>query len=128
MCSQISRINRRKVRCEMMKLENGFWIDENNNKWECKFYTETNATQLSKTLANCSDCINCSYCSNMTNCNKCSYCCDCSCCTNCSYCRNCSHCMSCSCCSDCIECKKCSCCEGCGNLKDCSYYCRTYCR
>ena len=51
-----------------MKNENGYWIDENNNKWNKNIYSEEAAKKWSKTL------INCYYCTNCTNCTNCTYC------------------------------------------------------
>ena len=61
-------------------LKNGFWVDENNNRWDENFYTQERAEELSKTLINCSDCSYCSYC---FDCSDCSYCFDCSDCSDC---------------------------------------------
>ena len=79
-----------------MEKINNKWIDENNNSWNCFFYTEERAIELSKTLSNCSDCRNCSDCSDCSNCIGCS---DCSNCSNCIYCSDCSNCRGCSDCS-----------------------------
>ncbi len=77
-----------------MKQVNNYWVDENNNnKWNCDYYTKERAQKLSKTLNNCSDCSDCSYCRNCRNCSDCS---------DCSYCRNCRN------CSDCRNCSGCS--------------------
>ena len=45
----------------MLKQINGYWVDENNNKWDIKFYIEQKAEKYSKTLV---DCYNCRYCRN----------------------------------------------------------------
>jgi len=62
-----------------MKKENGWFIDDNNNKWDADFETSESAEIKSKSLVNCSDCSNCSncrYCSNCSNCSDCRYCSD----------------------------------------------------
>lgn len=106
-----------------MKFESGFWTDANNNKWECSFYTETNAEQLSKTLVNCRNMINCSYCTNCSYCMDCKGCSDCRECTNCSFCnacRDCANCSYCDGCSNCENCRRSKNCKGCRECKDCS--------
>lgn len=42
-----------------MELVNGYWIDENNNKWSEYFYTEKQAKMNSESLINCHDCHDC---------------------------------------------------------------------
>ncbi|HUU89387.1 MAG TPA: hypothetical protein VMX17_16765 [Candidatus Glassbacteria bacterium] len=123
-----------------MKLKNGFYVDENNNRWDSDRYTKEHAEQKSKSLNNCSDCSDCSYCyncsdcsgcygcsncSNCSGCSDCSYCSDCSCCSGCSCCSNCSNCSNCSHCSDCYNCSDCSDCSDCSHCSDC-YNC-SYC-
>ena len=85
-----------------MKKVNGFWTDENNNKWDCDYYTKERAIQLSKTLINCRDCRDC------LDCSDCRYCSNC---LDCSDCRNCSNCLDCSDCSNCSDCRYCSDCS-----------------
>ena len=46
-----------------MKKENGFWIDENKNRWNCSLYTENNAETCSKSLVDCRGCSGCNDCS-----------------------------------------------------------------
>ena len=87
-----------------MRKENGYWIDENNNKWNCDFYSEKKAEEKSKTLINCRDCSGCSDCSYCSDCSGCSYCRDCSGCSGCSGCSYCSYCSDCSYCSGCSGC------------------------
>ena len=77
-----------------MKKINGFWVDENNNSWDCRSYSEEDAIKYSETLINCINCINCSNCINCRNCSNCSNCSYCSDCSNCSNCSNCSGCSS----------------------------------
>ena len=66
-----------------MKKGNNYWIDENNNKWGCNYYTKEQAEKNSKTLTNCSDCSDCRDCSDCSDCSYCSYC---------SYCNDCRNC------------------------------------
>ena len=51
-----------------MKQENGFWIDENNNRWNCDCYNKNQAIELSEKLINCTDCRGCTYCTDCTGC------------------------------------------------------------
>lgn len=121
-----------------MKLKNGFWVDANNNAWNCKYYTGTEAEQLNKTLINCRNLTNCSHCSNCNDCKNCEGCNDCrSCegcnncrnCDGCVYCSNCRNCRDCNYCSDCIYCMNCDNCSSCRDCRDCRE-CRdcNYCR
>ena len=100
-----------------MKKEGNYYVDENNNKWNCYIYTEEQAIKYSGTLNNCYNMINCSYCSNCSNCSYCSRCSYCSDCSRCSYCSNCSDCSRCSYCSDCSDCSNCSGCSNCSDFK-----------
>lgn len=79
-----------------MDIENGYWVDENGNRWDASRFTEEQAQQASDSLNCCTNCTNCTWCSNCTNCTCCTNCFYCTCCTNCSYCRN---------YVDCIDCK-----------------------
>ncbi len=38
-----------------MKKINNYWIDNDNNRWNCLFYSEIIALEYSKTLINCRD-------------------------------------------------------------------------
>lgn len=51
----------------MKKIDNK-WVDENNNSWNCDYYSKQKAEKLSKTMIGCSDCSDCSYCSHCSNC------------------------------------------------------------
>ena len=82
-----------------MKRENGYWIDENGNKWYDKKFTEEEAVRLSSALVNCTDCINCTDCTDCTDCTNCRYCRYCTDCTDCRYCTNCTN------CTDCTDCR-----------------------
>ena len=57
-----------------MKQINGYWVDENNNRWDIEIYTEGQAEKFSKSLVNCHNCRNCSYCYNCDYCDNCRYC------------------------------------------------------
>ncbi len=78
-----------------MELVNGYWIDENNNKWSEYFYTEKQAKMNSESLINCHDCHDCLYCHDCRNCRNCHDCHDCRNCRNCHDCRNCHNCHDC---------------------------------
>jgi hypothetical protein len=57
-----------------MKKENGYYIDDQGNKWSVNYETEKSAQKKSKSLITCrgcSDCKDCSYCSNCSYCNLC---------------------------------------------------------
>lgn len=123
-----------------IRQEGDWYIDENNNRWSCRYYTSTQAESRSRTLSNCSnctDCNNCSLCSNCTDCNNCSgctncsYCSYCRCCDDCSDCRqctNCSRCSRCNYCRHCCRCDRCGRCAGCNRCDRCSgcTYCNGY--
>ena len=103
-----------------MKQINGYWTDENNNRWNTEIYTEEQAEKCSKSLVNCYNCCNCRYCR---------YCSNCRCCVNCDYCRYCSGCCDCDNGYDCRCCVDCNDCRYCNDCRHCCYchYCR-YCR
>lgn len=116
-----------------MKLNNGFWVDANNNKWNSDLYSEEEALKWSTTLNNCSycgNCFNCSgcmYCDNcrdLSSCRNCNSCWDCS---DCSYCNICSGCNYCSCCENCRDCNSCWDCKYCRNCNECSS-CKSFCK
>lgn len=86
-----------------MKQINGYWVDENNNRWNIKFYTEEAAEEFSKSLVNCYNCIGCDYCYNCQNCNGCRYCTGC---INCNNCHDCRYCGDCRCCDYCDDYKQ----------------------
>jgi len=46
-----------------MKEQNGYYVDENNNRWDCNLYSKEQAKRYSESLINCSDCSDCSHCS-----------------------------------------------------------------
>ena len=80
-----------------MKKVNGYFIDENNNKWSEKKFTMEEALHLSGTLTDCTNCVNCTNCINCVNS------------TNCINCTNCFYCID---CIDCNSCTICACCNG----------------
>lgn len=115
-----------------IRLEDGWYIDDSNNRWSCRYYTSTQAESRSRTLSNCSNCTDCSYCANCTNCSYCSYCSfcnncsyfsycnNCDNCNDCNFCNNCKNCNDCRYCRRCCNCDKCGRCVGCNNCSDCS--------
>ena len=109
-----------------MKQINGYWVDENNNRWNIKFYTEEAAEEFSKSLVNCYNCIGCDYCYNCQNCNGCRYCHNCHCCNDCQNCNGCRYCTGCINCNNCHDCRYCGDCRCCDYCDDCA--CCRYCR
>ena len=101
-----------------MKQINGYWTDENNNRWDIEIYTEEQAKKYSKSLVNCHNCDDCSYCCDCRSCNNCRYCDNC---RNCRNCRNCYDCRNCEYCVDCRYCNDCSNCRYCNKCCDCRY-------
>ena len=97
-----------------MEQINGYWVDENNNRWNIGIYTEEQAEKFSKSLVNCYNCHNCRNCSNCRNCNNCDNCCYCG---GCRYCDNCHACDYCRCCSNCNNCRDCRYCDNCYDYK-----------
>ena len=57
-----------------MQQINGYWVDENNNRWACSYYTAEQAEEYSATLINCLDCRNCENCENCRDCRNCENC------------------------------------------------------
>lgn len=104
-----------------MKLINGYWTDENGNRWNEKKYTKEKAEMRSKTLEGCTDCINCEYCEYCEYCSNCYCCAYCNNCTECHYCENCCHCTNCVRCDACAECARCKHCTNCTNCTRCNY-------
>ena len=110
----------------MLKQINGYWVDENNNRWNIEIYTEEEAEKCSKSLVNCYDCDNCGACGNCRNCkncNYCNYCCDCLNCTDCTNCNDCCYCCHCRYCRCCCDCRYCDDCRYCNNCRNCYYCC-----
>ena len=54
-----------------MKQINGYWVDENNNRWDCELYSEAKAERYSKTLIECTECTDCDNCYNCNYCYNC---------------------------------------------------------
>ena len=123
-----------------MKQINGYWVDENNNRWDIEIYTEEQAEKYSRSLVNCRyclncdncqnciDCRNCDNCHNCHDCNDCCYCCYCRNCRNCRNCNNCRYCINCINCINCYYCYYCRCCYYCDYCHNCRYchYCHDY--
>jgi len=80
---------------------NGYWVDKNDNSWNSKNYTKTEAIKYSKSLVNCKGCIDCYNCKGCVSCLDCvdsRYCVGCRCCLAC---LDCAYCMGCNKCVDC---------------------------
>lgn len=112
-----------------MEQTNRYWVDENNNRWDCGIYTEGQAEKFSKSLVGCHNCDNCSYCYNCDYCDNCQNCIDCRNCDNCHNCHDCNDCNDCCYCRNCHNCRNCNNCRNCINCINCinCYYCY-YCR
>jgi len=104
-----------------MEKVNGYWTDENGNRWNENFYTKKEAEKWSETLKDCTNCTDCRYCTDCTNCTNCTNCTDCTNCTNCSpYCTDCTGCTNCRYCTDCTNCTNCTDCRYCTDCTDCT--------
>jgi hypothetical protein len=57
-----------------MKLEDGYWIDDNDNRWNSKLYSEEESIKASETLIDCKNCENCNNCKDCNNCENCNNC------------------------------------------------------
>lgn len=76
-----------------MKKENGYYIDKNNNRWDCVLFTEDQArceARNGRYNHDCIDCIDCKKSSNLINCRECS---DCTNCTDCEHLIKCDECV-----------------------------------
>lgn len=114
-----------------IKLEDGFYVDENGNKWDAIKFTEEEAVENSNSLINCRKCVNCKNligcydcinCMNCKDCHDCRNCVICVSCSRCSCCKKCNHCRSCYKCIKCYSCNvSCNCkkCKKCNNCKKC---------
>ena len=60
-----------------IRIENGFYVDENNNKWSKSKYTLVEAQKLSNSLIECYECIDCEYCFSSSYCRECYECLEC---------------------------------------------------
>lgn len=65
-----------------MKYEIGYWVDDNDNRWNEHLFNYREAERESKTLKNCSGCENCANCEDCTNCINCENCFNCKDCCN----------------------------------------------
>ena len=99
------------------------WEDEGGNAWYEWLLSEEAAEEKSKSLKDCTGCLNCNNlkgcrdcrgCSNCEDCEGCFYCRDC---VGCKGCRECRGCVGCIGCEDCSGCDRC---EGCIDCKDCT--------
>lgn len=90
-----------------MKLIDGYWVDDNNNKWNSKKYTEQYAQMARDSLVSCHDCIDCHDCGDSVDCYDC---------------HNCWSCNTCSCCWTCDNCWTCDDCMNCNSLCNASNY------
>ena len=126
----------------MITEKDGFWVDENNNKWDKKFFTKDKSKVYSETMMGCSGCINCHSCHYCVDCSNSSHlirCVDCESCHQCENCQNlensnhcrqcydskecfnCDDCTYCISCHKCHFCKHCKTCHQCVNCYKCSY-------
>lgn len=94
-----------------MKLIDGYYVDDNGNKWYDGIYTEAAAVEAAATMVNCCNCIDCYSCTNCTDCVECQFC---------WHCRNCQRCRECRCCTRCNDCGDC---RDCGQCVACLYLC-----
>lgn len=82
-----------------MKKIDGYWVDENGNRWnDC---SKERAKELSSSMINCYNCNNCCGCHYCHNCHYCDNCRNCHNCWGCQYCRVCQD------CEDCWDCRGC---------------------
>lgn len=73
----------------MLKIIDGYFTDENNNKWSIYGYNRKSAEKVAKTLINCSDCTECWSCWGCDNCGNCKNCKGCKSCIDCTNCKDC---------------------------------------
>lgn len=103
-----------------VRLENGWYVDDNGNRWSASRYTQTQAELNSASLTDCRNCVDCWgcvdcwYCRRCRNCVNCWDCVDCVNCWGCVGCRDCRDCRD---CWDCIGCRDCMDCMGCKNCR-----------
>jgi len=99
-------------------VEEGYWIDENNNKWKKNIVDYGLYLIAKETLINCKNCIDCyqlENCANCIDCKNCENCEDCEDCIDCCQLENCEKCID---CEYCIDCKNCENCENCKNYEN----------
>jgi hypothetical protein len=101
----------------MVKLINGYWTDENNNRWSEDLETEESAQKKSEGMVNCRDCLNCDSCDSCDSCNSCNSCNWCDSCDSCNWCNSCRSCNSCNSCRSCRSCNSCNWCDSCDSFK-----------
>lgn len=80
------------------------WEDERGNAWYEWLFSEEAAEEKSKSLKDCTGCLNCNDLKGCKDCRGCSNCEDCE---GCFYCLDCSRCDRCEGCIDCKDCAKC---------------------
>lgn len=103
-----------------MKLVNGFYVDEYNNRWTASENTLESAIEKSKTLKCCADCTDCWNCAFCQGCELCKHCANCSLCTACESCTFCQGCEQCDDCKNCINCTACGACVSCNGCAECT--------
>lgn len=102
-----------------------YWTDKYQNKWDKTKFSEKEAEYLSKTLIDCQDCINSSFCYNCHTCieiTNCQYCVRCNNCHESNDCQFCYKCLNCHYCIRCINCEKCIRCYHLINISNMSAY------
>ena len=85
-----------------MRIEDYYYID--GNYFAKIKYTYENALEISKTLINCKECIDCEYCNNCKDCVGCERCTDC---VGCEWCEDCNNCLDCLFCYECEKLERC---------------------
>lgn len=104
-----------------MELVDGFYVDEDGNKWTASENTLESAIKKSKTLVCCKDCTDCSDCTFCKSCTLCTYCENCVLCGPCINCENCVQCGTCRDCTSCIWCTNCTWCRACNKCAWCAH-------
>lgn len=103
-----------------IKVIDGYYVDNNNNRWDINYYSEEEACIYSSRMLFCKNCTNCSYCNNCTDCTGCNYCSNCDRCTACDKCDDCVNCNECLYCTNCSECNNCNDCMDCSECSNCN--------
>lgn len=103
-----------------VRLEDGWWVDSNYNKWIAEAFTEEEALWGSSRLKDCAYCTNCCECVGCRDCVNCIECTDCYDCVGCFQCKDCRGCHNCDKCFQCIECTQCEGCEDCDTCNCCA--------
>ena len=104
-------------------IENGgYYIDENNNRWDMSKYTlqQVQNSNLVKCTGciNCFDCSDCSFCTDCVGCYNCKYCQECVTCSYCDYCKLCKLCDYLEYCINCTQCKFCESTANCDHVEE----------